>query len=191
MSNEGTSDSKSFSEKYIEPVRLICLSIGISLILTPLITIAYPKIVRSSRIIQSLLKYNVSMNVSWIYVLSGMLDLGITLVVGFYWWKSVKELVSDPKGLLKVVNFVHIILALLFILVDFINIPTFVSTTEVTWFKVWMIFVFILFIVFTLLRILNAILKWLRKDQTSNSSIPRMTLLLTLIGTLIGLLLGK
>lgn len=48
-----------------------------------------------------------------------------------------------------------------------------------------------LFIVFSVLRILNAIIEWLKKDNASDNSIPRTTVLLTLLGTILGLLLRK
>ena len=84
-----------------------------------------------------------------------------------------------------------IILALLFVFVDLGGFVDFITAKTVTAKEVWTIFVFMLFVVFSVLRILKAIIEWLKKDGTSNKSIPRTTVLLTLLGTILGLLLKK
>lgn len=130
---------------------------------------------------------NVRISSSLITPLSWMLALGIIVIIAYYWGSAIHKLVSNP---LKS-SIIHIILALLFVFVDLGGFVDFITSKTVTTKEVWTVFVFMLFIVFSVLRILNAIIEWLKKDNASDNSIPRTTVLLTLLGTILGLLLRK
>ena len=130
---------------------------------------------------------NVRISSSLITPLSWMLALGIIVIIAYYWGSAIHKLVSNP---LKS-SIIHIILALLFVFVDLGGFVDFITAKTVTAKEVWTIFVFMLFVVFSVLRILKAIIEWLKKDGTSNKSIPRTTVLLTLLCTILVLLLKK
>ena len=181
MSKENKYDEKENSK--IKAIRLITLTLGISLILTTFTIIFYQDLKPMLKTITNFLNKNVRINSDLINLLSWMLALGIIIIIAYYWWKSKPAIVS--------ISIIHIILALLFVFVDLGGFVDFITSKTVTTKEVWTVFVFMLFIVFSVLRILNAIIEWLKKDNASDNSIPRTTVLLTLLGTILGLLLRK
>lgn len=190
MSKENKYDEKENSK--IKAIRLITLTLGISLILTTFTIIFYQNLKPMLKTITNFLNKNVRINSGLINLLSWMLALGIIIIIAYYWWNAFHKLLNNKsKPAIVSVSIIHIILALSFVFVDLGGFVDFITAKTVTTKEIWVIFVFMLFIVFSILRILNAIIEWLKKDNASDNSIPRTTVLLTLLGTILGLLLKK
>lgn len=189
ISKENKYDNEKESSD-VKVIKLISLTLGISLILTTFTAILYQDLKPMFKNIIAFLDKNVRISSSLITPLSWMLALGIIVIIAYYWGSAIHKLVSNPLKS-SIISIIHIILALLFAFVDLGGFVDFITAKTVTAKEVWTIFVFMLFVVFSVLRILKAIIEWLKKDGTSNKSIPRTTVLLTLLGTILGLLLKK
>lgn len=189
ISKENKYDNEKESSD-VKVIKLISLTLGISLILTTFTAILYQDLKPMFKNIIAFLDKNVRISSSLITPLSWMLALGIIVIIAYYWGSAIHKLVSNPLKS-SIISIIHIILALLFVFVDLGGFVDFITAKTVTAKEVWTIFVFMLFVVFSVLRILKAIIEWLKKDGTSNNSIPRTTVLLTLLGTILGLLLKK
>lgn len=189
ISKENKYDNEKESSD-VKVIKLISLTLGISLILTTFTAILYQDLKPMFKNIIAFLDKNVRISSSLITPLSWILALGIIVIIAYYWGSAIHKLVSNPLKS-SIISIIHIILALLFVFVDLGGFVDFITAKTVTAKEVWTIFVFMLFVVFSVLRILKAIIEWLKKDGTSNKSIPRTTVLLTLLGTILGLLLKK
>lgn len=177
-------------EDYIELIKLIILTLGLSSISTTFLTLFYPKYEYQIHNLKKLLSFKINISTNLITILSWMLTVGIFLIITFYWIKDFLDLTKNKSYVTTITSIIHILLLLIFIFRIFINLPTIIKYQNISLDLIIDIFVFSLLTIYSFLRILKALLNWLSKDNEDNSTgIPRMTLLLTLIGTLIGLLL--
>lgn len=176
---------------YSKLVKLISLSLGLSLILTVITSLYYSSKFPKLTILKNILSSSIYTNKDILNTLIWMFLIGAILPIAYYWWQAVIK-IEENKTDQGIISIIHILIVIIFFLVDILGSPNFIKTEYLNTRKVYMIFIFYLLITYTFLRMLNAFLNWLSKDGLPRqSNAPRISAVLALLGTILGYLLHK